>query len=141
MNRGFLRAAVVGVVLSFAVVPTLLLLKLLIGAEPHAPVAPNFVTFYVLYGAVSAAMFLIIGLPILTLLRRRRWRSWWAFAIGGAVVALVGEAALIFGGVGYWDTSNLPSMLSNTVVLALAGCVTGAIFWFFTKDKLRQATD
>jgi len=140
MSQGFLRAAVVGVVLSFAVVPTLLLLKLVIGAEPHAPVGPNLVTFYVLYGAVSVAIFLVIGLPILTLLRRRRWRSWWAFAIGGAVVALVGEAALVFGGVGYWDTSNLPSMLNNTAVLGLAGGVTGSIFWFFTKDKL-QVTD
>ena len=139
MNQGFLRAAVVGVVLSFVVVPTLLVLKLVVSAEPHAPVAPNLVTFYVLYGVVSAAMFLTIGLPILTLLRRRSWCSWWAFAIGGTVVALVGEAVLIFGGVGYWDTSNLPSMLSNTVILALAGRVTGAIFWFLTKDKLQVA--
>jgi len=137
MKQGFLKAAVLGVVLSFAVVPTLLLLRLVIGAEPHAPVTPNLPTFYLLYGAVSAAIFLIIGLPILTLLRRRRWRSWWAFAIGGMVVALIGEAALVFGGVGYWDTSNLPSMLSNTAILALAGGVTGAIFWFFTKDNLQ----
>jgi len=137
MKQGFLKAAVLGIVLAFVVVPTMLLLRLVIGAEPHAPVAPNLITFYLLYGAVSAALFLIIGLPILSLIRRRRWGSWWAFAIGGMVVALVGEAALVFGGIGYWDTSNLASMLSNTAILALAGAATGAIFWFFTKDKLQ----
>jgi hypothetical protein len=140
MTQRFLRAAGVGVVLSFVVVPTLLLLNLVIGAEPHAPIGPNLVTFYVLYGAVSVVIFLVFGLPTLTLLRRLRWRSWWAFAIGGAVVALVGEASLVFGGVGYWDTSNLLSMLNNTVVLGLAGGVTGGIFWFFAIDKL-QASD
>jgi len=137
MNQGFLKAAVVGAVLSFVVVPTMLLLRLVVGAEPHAPVTPNLVTFYVLDGAVSVGIFLVIGLPILALLRRRHWCSWWVFAVGGIVVALVGEAALVFGGLGYWDTSNLPSMLSNTAVLVLAGGVTGAIFWFFTKDELR----
>lgn len=137
MSQSLLRAAIVGVFLSLTIIPTLLLFKLVFGAEPHAPVTPNLITFYVLYGAVSAALFVIVGLPILWMLRRRRWRSWWAFAIGGVVVALVGEALLVFGGVGYWETTNLPSMLSNTAVLTLAGGITGAIFWLLTKDKPR----
>lgn len=137
MTQRLLKAAVLGIVLSFAVVPTILLIGLVIGGEPHAPVTANLTTFYLLYGAISAAFFLIIGLPILTLLSRRRWRSWWAFAIGGMVVALVGEAALVLGGIGYWDTSNWESMLNNTAILALAGGVTGAIFWLFIKDKLQ----
>lgn len=134
MGRDFLKAGAVGAVLSFVMVPTLLIAKLVfITTEPHAPITPNLVSIYVLYGSVSATIFLLVGLPMLAFFRRRGWRSWAAFSFGGAAVAIVGEVLLIMGGGGYWDTSNFVSLVSNTVILAVCGFLTGTAFWSVMK--------
>ena len=136
MNRQFWKAALVGAALSFVLVPTLLMAKLAVTrAEPHAPIVPNLASIYALYGSVSVVIFVLVGLPLLAFYRRRGWRSWSAYCLGGAAVGIIGEVLLIVAGVGYWDTSNVDSLLSNTVMLAVCGFLTGAAFWSLTSER------
>jgi hypothetical protein len=136
---GMLKSTVIGVLLSFIIVPTTLIAKLaVIGPKPHPPIFEGIFVVYMLYGSVSIALFLIVGLPMLWFMRSKKWESLMAFCMGGISVSLVGEALLIVGGVGYWDITDTRALISDTLTLSMCGLFSGAAFWALTKGGVRE---
>lgn len=140
--NSFLKQAVVGGVLAFGLVPTLLILKLaLLRRTPHAPFTENLGSIHALYGSLALAVFVVVGLPILAIFRRRRWRSLLAFSLGGLAVALIGEGVIVGGRVvDFRDAWTSSSMADDTITLAVCGLIAGAVFWLLMKREiLREA--
>src|SRR5262245_44371872 len=124
MTRDIFKLALLGAVLSFITVPTILVVKsVVLKTYPRIPALQNLGAVYGLYGLVAMTIFLVIGMPLLIWCWSRGWQSFFAFSTGGIVVAVIGETILIVGGVGFWNLSNLQSMLDNTATLAFCGFV------------------
>lgn len=136
MTRYLVKASLVGGAVTFLVVPTILVSAArFLGVAPKTPVAADLLGIYVLYGSVSTVIFVLVGVPMLGLLRRIGWASWPAFAFGGAVVAIIGEALLMISGIGYWDVTNVGLLVRNTTMLATSGFCAGTIFWAIARGS------
>jgi hypothetical protein len=72
---------------------------------------------------LSAGLF---GLPLVLLFDRRYWRSWWQFAIGGAVCAL--PTLLVYAALGSPDHLQ-PFGVFPALGLLFWGCTSGLVFW------------
>jgi hypothetical protein len=130
MMRYLIKASLIGGATTFLVVPTILVAAVrLLGVGPKTPVAADLLSIYILYGLVSTVIFVLVGVPMLGLLRRIGWASWPTFAFGGVVVAIIGEALLMISGIGYWDVTNVGLLTRNTTTLAISGFCAGTIFW------------
>jgi hypothetical protein len=132
--RYLFKATLIGVVVSFLVIPTVLLTAVrLLRLAPRTLVPTDLLNVYVLYGSVSALVFLILGVPIVSLYRRRGWVSWPMFALGGVFVAMIGEGLLMISGIGYWDVANVALLVQNTTMLAVGGFCAGTVFWAISR--------
>ncbi len=82
-----------------------------------------------LYFVLPAA--LCLGLPLLWLLRRLARESWWAFALGGALAAVL-WIGLIFAAtdVSFAEDARRAAMAQFLTVVALPGALAGLGFWF-----------
>ncbi len=72
---------------------------------------------------LSAGLF---GLPLVLLFDRRHWRSWWQFAIGGAVCAL--PTLLLYAALGSPEHLQ-PFGAFPALGLLFWGCTSGLVFW------------
>jgi hypothetical protein len=134
--RYLVKASLVGAAVTFFVVPTILITAArLLGVAPKTPVTDDLLSIYLLYGSVSTAIFLLVGVPVLGLLRRMGWASWPTFAFGGVVVSIIGETLLIISGIGYWDVTNIGLLARNTAMLATGGFFAGTVFWAIAKGS------
>jgi hypothetical protein len=136
--KSFLKQALVGAALAFTLIPTLLVLKVaLFQKSPHMPLSEGLGSIYALYGSLSLAVFVVVGLPLLAVFRRRRWRSPLAFSLGGLVVALIGEAVIVGGRiVDFRDTWTSSSITGDTITLAASGLIAGAAFWLLMRREI-----
>jgi hypothetical protein len=134
--RYLVKASLIGGAVTFLVVPAILVTAAwLLGVAPKTPVTADLLSIYILYGSVSTAIFLLVGVPVLGLLRRMGWASWPTFAFGGAVVAIIGETLLIISGIGYWDVTNIGLLARNTAMLAIGGFCAGTVFWAIARGS------
>jgi hypothetical protein len=76
--------------------------------------------------AVAYPSALAIGVPLIMIMRRRAWLSWWCFVIAGALCALPALIAYAYvGDVPHLDSFNLP----GAALVVASGAFTGACFW------------
>ena len=95
--------------------------------------------FVFLYFALPAAV--CLGLPLLWLLRRLARESWWAFALGGALAAVL-WTGLIFAAsdVSFAEYTRREATAQFLTVVALPGALAGLGFWFSAYLPGRVAT-
>jgi hypothetical protein len=123
VTRYLVTAALIGTVVTFLVVPTILILPLRMFGHTETPVTMK---IYEIYGVVSTLFFLIIGIPMLGFYKWRGWVSWRRFAAGGVLVAILGEGFLMSPFLG---PNRMSPALALTTISVIAGLCAGTVLW------------
>ena len=139
------KAVLVGLFLSFAMISPLRLMYMW-GMHRETYPINDLLGYYVWNGFLSTMVFLIFGVPLLSLLLWRGWLSRKAFAVGGSATAVVAGIVWIFAvgitaGEGYLERYPLNDFLwmVDLLFFGICGFLTGLVLWRVMRKRICTA--